>query len=310
MYKLILVVTFIFVFLNLISQSEFAPEEAVWYYSVPEGMHPPNVGYLKISVSGETILDGKTARILNKTHFCATGDTINWGSEYIYQEADTVFYWEKNNFHVLYIFSQIPDNSWLVRSSDFFYCDYDSTGIIKTDSVGNIIINSNTLQYFYSSPDDTSKWEFKGITIEKIGNLEYLLPKPVDCGITDILEEVPGPLRCYYDNELGLYKAQSIPCDTIISFALRIKNSYSIRSKYIHIYPNPAHSQIFIESEKKQTLIDRIVLYDLYGNIKISRKVNSSKSEISIYNINPGFYFIHIIFPDNSKSIYKLIKRQ
>lgn len=308
MNKYSFIVLFIYIFSNIFSQSEFAPYGAEWYYSVPEGMHPPDVGYLKISVAGDTILNGKNAKILTKTHFCADGDNIDWGNEYIYQSGDTIFYWKSDGYYILYIFSQVLGNSWLIKSEDFFYCGSDSTGIIKVDSVGTIIINNDTLAYFYSTPDDTSKWEYKGMTIEKIGNLEYLLPKPVYCGIVDILGGVAGPLRCYYDNELGLYKAENISCDTIISYPLGIRDFDNIQSESIQIYPNPSHSEIYVILKNNQISIDRLVVYDLFGNIVFSTKVNSDISKVDISNINPGFYFIQIIFSNNSNSIYKLIK--
>ena len=73
----------------------------------------------------------------------------------------------------------------------------------------------------------------------------------------------------------------------------------------ILIYPNPSKTKININS--KFLLINSIQIYDNFGRIILSNKINSNRTEIDISNLLLGNYWIRINFNFGSKN-FKIIK--
>ncbi|MEC7877761.1 MAG: T9SS type A sorting domain-containing protein, partial [Bacteroidota bacterium] len=73
----------------------------------------------------------------------------------------------------------------------------------------------------------------------------------------------------------------------------------------ILIYPNPSKTKININS--KFLLINSIQIYDNFGRIILSNKINSNITEIDISNLLLGNYWIRINFNFGSKN-FKIIK--
>jgi hypothetical protein len=55
-------------------------------------------------------------------------------------------------------------------------------------------------------------------------------------------------------------------------------------------YPNPAHSELFVENPGNKTA--SMMLTDIYGKTLLEKKIKSGKSSITIQNYKPGIYFI------------------
>jgi len=73
----------------------------------------------------------------------------------------------------------------------------------------------------------------------------------------------------------------------------------------VHIFPNPAQSTVFIESN---TILNRITIIDLTGKIIESKKVTSSNSFFDLNELSIGVYTIELIDTKNVKRNYKVVK--
>jgi len=69
----------------------------------------------------------------------------------------------------LYDFSAQPGDSWIVPESyNIGFCD--SVGVVNVVSVGDTIINSESLRYIVVEPEYQTHWVMFGKIIEKIGH--------------------------------------------------------------------------------------------------------------------------------------------
>ncbi len=104
------------------------------------------------------------------------------------------------------------------------------------------------------------------------------------------------PVHLY--GEPGVYtvklKAEKCDNDNIIEKTIDLSglNTVELDEYNIHIYPNPAESQLYINTKEEIITID---IFRINGN-----KVNASKTsknQLDIQNLSPGIYFLKIETP-------------
>lgn len=94
--------------------SEFAPIGATWYYETIETMKD-DYGYVKLTVEKDTLVEGLPARKISVTH--TFGSTEKWDDLFVYQNGDSVFYYLKNRFRLVFNFGwEVGDTVTLYRS--------------------------------------------------------------------------------------------------------------------------------------------------------------------------------------------------
>ncbi len=79
--------------------------------------------------------------------------------------------------------------------------------------------------------------------------------------------------------------------------------SNTLNKKEISIFPNPAHSEVFIRTDED---INSIEIYNIFGEIVLSRK-NNTYNLINISSLHKGLYFIKINTIENCE-LLKLLK--
>jgi hypothetical protein len=84
-----------------------------------------------------------------------------------------------------------------------------------------------------------------------------------------------------------------------------IPESYGLRE--LKLYPNPAHSIVYIESEKK---IHQIEICDLRGALLIKHLVNNTQASIDLSNYPNGFYIIRVDRDGQNIENLRLIKEE
>lgn len=295
-------------FLAGFSQVEWAPVGAEWYYSRPEGLMPPNEGYILYKVVKDTIIQEKIVKLISKTYYHASGqDVSNLGNEYTYEEDSVIYYWKNGHFYTLYDFTAESGDKWTIYGNDNVgdFCGYDSLGVVVVDSVSTVTINNQELKALYTSSDNSSNWGFQDVILERIGCFSYFLPQALDCAV-DIPHE-NGRLRCYEDDKLGQYKSSyweisNQECDVLKYYTLSDDKKFS----KIQIFPNPAkdYLNIHFSGTRHENSFIQIDIFDMNG-----KKLNTYQSPTKIFvgDLPSGFYYAKI-FESNQVNYFKFLK--
>lgn len=284
------------------SAQVWAPAGATWYYDWIEWATD---GYAKIHYTTDSVVGGKLCKVLEIENHTYDWTTHTYhdgvlGYEYTYLENNIVYYYRFGHFYTLYDFSSAPGTTWSVAGwEQGFPCD--STGTVVLDSTGVTTINSFPLKYLKVSPGQNSGWEFMDKIIERIGCLGYMFPGP-NCVI-----DIPGPgqLRCYSDNEFGLYQRPVFPpaCDYIIGMDDRPRGFNEV-----NIYPVPASTAITVEVAGQFTGRLGIEISDITG-IKIkSLDSEDAKTVIVTEDLPDGIYLLTITSRNGCKWNTKFVK--
>jgi hypothetical protein len=59
----------------------------------------------------------------------------------------------------------------------------------------------------------------------------------------------------------------------------------------VTVYPNPVSSNLYLKNVNSSD----IIIYDILGNVKLSKKANSEIEKIDVSDFVPGIYLIKII---------------
>ena len=275
---------------TICSQAQvWAPAGATWHYDWVEFATD---GYAKIVYVKDSIVDGKLCKVLQAERHTYSWTTHTYtnsilGYEYTYLENNVVYYCRYGTFFKLYDFSAQAGNSWVVAGWEQGN-PCDSLGSILVDSTGMATINSFSLKYLKTSPGQNSEWGFDDKVVERLGSFSYMFPSPL-CAV-----DIPGPgqLRCYYDNEFGLYQRSGNPptCDYITG----VENKDPLLNQ-IRIYPNPVLTEVTIEMNKTSTKDYLIEISDIMGRIVKRFNINKEISTIDFRDLKDGLYFLKIV---------------
>lgn len=299
---LILILTSVFFASNLFAQ-EWASDGAEWFYDYGAF---EEVGYIKISYMGDTMINEHECKILAKTRFTYNYitnlyDTVFLGNEFTWSDGDKVYIYRHEQFYTLYDFSAQPGEWWVVPET--FNTDFcDTIGKIYVDSISNIEINNTELRVLYCSEYENSHWSIGPKIIEKIGSVDsYMFPEVnINCGIADLSEG--GALRCYSDNDFGLYSTGiASDCDYIVSV-----NKNEITDNFFEVTPNPADNYITFKS--MFITPNKIEIFDIFGRSQKKINITSANEIIDISSLTNGVYLILLEYEKKIFS-YKFIKK-
>jgi hypothetical protein len=278
---------------------EFAPLGAVWHYQYSPGSCLCD-GYVRIESVGDTIIENKNCKVLNKTLYTYdflldANDTISYGREFIYYENDTVFNYRNSNFYVLYDFTAQPNDTWLVAGTDI--CD-SAQGLVIVDSIGQAVINGLTLKWKDLSSFNNSAWRLGDRIFEKIGSLGYMFPEPVCIADADY----GGALACYAEPGWEYHTEVSDSCNQVTIAGIDVEEELMRFS----VFPNPASDYLRIKSRTGE--IFSVLLFNNIG-LKIAEYKNAQNDLlIDISNLQGGLHSILLISNKHNNS-FKIIKQ-
>lgn len=300
MRRFLLLIQFIS-FISFLKAQNWAASGAVWHYSYSNFTFD---GYIKIEKLGDTIINGYSCDILQKTrigynYISSSNETTSLGREYTRLSNDTVYNFRNSQFYILYRFNAIPGDSWLIAGNNI---NCSTTDLITVDSIGTIVINSITLRYIWTSASSANGWKFTDKVVEKIGGVGYMFPEPY-C-LVDINEG--GPFRCYNDSVLWSYQTGIVPyCD----FTNQITEQ-PLTNRIGFVYPNPfsKSTTIFLPNQKKDSKLV-LKIFNAFGSEVAEYSNFRNEQLVEGEFLNEGIY-LWIIYNTNNEVISsgKIIK--
>lgn len=279
-----------FTMAKVMSQNEWAPLGAKWYYTMTYASNS-DIDYNYFESIKDTTINNITCKKIYRLH-----ETCDDRSkyEYMYENNNKVFFYDEfaNEFNLLYDFNKLPNEIWHIKVNHGGYLD---SLLVHVDSVSSIIINGNSLKVLYTTIGNTSEWVgFSGKITEKLGHEKNMFP--FVRGICDLNFNLG--LRCYEDSVLGLFQTGNAPfCD----FSNVDINEYTSFEKN-HIFPNPASDELYFNNINNAEIF--ITIYNIYGSVVQTTKTNNNK--INISNLKNDIYFIYF---KNSKNQFKVVNK-
>lgn len=202
-----------------------------------------------------------------------------------------VYIYEKGKYvsKGLYNFVNQPEDfSWPIPVVTQVFKIYARFSMSDT---GTIIINSNKLfKCKYNAIDPCFSWG--DMVIKNIGSTEYFFPLD-NC----TLYPIGGPLICYKDSKIGLFKT-GIDCPCFIE-----NQEFDL----VNIYPNPVKDHLIILSKNRDEMFSYSIASSNGQTIISKKNINSDFENVNLNYLSPGIYFLK--YEQGNKIKYlKLIK--
>lgn len=284
-------------------QQQWVPNGAQWHYGFDRANPALNYGYIRISQIGDTVILGKSCKILDQwevNYHWYPSPGISEGSigqVYTYSDNDKVYTYRNGKFYTLYDFSAQPGDTWTVCWYGNILSD---TGRVIVNSTGLAYINGDTLRMFSVSrtPESCVGW-YNATIVERIGCIsnEYLFPDYNNECVQDV--QIGGYFRCYSDDNFPLYSVTG--SDTICEYIWTGLNDKEADENKIIITPNPADNflNINIKSENSKNVL--LSLFSCDGKCVILKKAShDTPCVLDVSVLSPGFYILNITFQDGS----------
>ena len=288
-----------------LSQKEFAPIGAEWYYDKNISYNPPIMGYTKLTCIKDTVIENKKVKVIEVLDVINDTTQSIGGYEYIYQSGDTIRYWKNNQFNMLYNFAMQNGDSILLYSEMLNQCtENDPYGWNKVDSTFTKEFNGIELKSYTSIPINNSVWGFLEYTSEIFGNTYFLIPQNTSCVNDGIWY---GPLRCYSDPINGVIITHpTLKCDSTTTYPVSV--SLLKNSNLFSIYPNPVECNLYLNYSSNfiAGVEFGILIVNTMGSV-----VKTCKTDTNFINVSDlpiGSYFL--ILTQNKKPTFyeKFIK--
>lgn len=267
---------------------------STWHYRNIESFAGPGEGYLKITTIGDTLIQGRSCRILEKLEYRSNGMVEHEGFQYLSVEGDTVWRFAADNqFYMLYNFSANVGDSWTSRTfDDTFGEDVEYT--ISVDSLATINVNGFNLRMLYCSTDNPSLSWNTGEVVEVLGGLAYMFP--FNYAFLDF--DVRLGLRCYGDSLFGDYNSGiSSECDGLVTNVVEY-----VMDGPVSFYPNPSSGEVTFEVTKESDLLN---IYSIDGKPIETLLFAGSKRVVHTFN-KKGIYLVELVSGE-ARSTRKLV---
>ncbi len=274
-------------FMNSQNSYKLVKDDAVYREGVGYLINPPHqFGYEKkqFLMKGDTVMLGNTYKKLYETNYDSIISTKTYIGA-IRQDSDSKVYFVK-------------ENSFYFHS--MFHPDFtDSTEVMLYDfniGIGDTVMVSNYMDSIKVVVDEDSvlingeyrkRWQMRDKSsfpnyhwIEGIGSTKGLFSPALE------EDENKFSLNCYEDLHVFWNNPEiSSNCYTVGSVEAK-------RAVAVEIFPNPAISHITVKCEANS--VAAMDIYNLAGQLILSKELDNNVSSISVSGWNPGLYFIRI----------------
>ena len=285
---------------------EFAPIGAEWHYDQPWAGRP-YLGYYRLEVTGDTIIDKRTAQIVKAYHVDITGETHSPASNlFVSSFDDRVWFYFGQGYNLLYDFQGVGQEivSYSLPLSGHMYHtlewgDHQLVALAyENNQMSDTLIDGITLKRLKPAEvlgQDGLCIQFGDTIIQKVGNLERgLLPHPCPT----LRGGHYGRLRCYSDDEI-VYQRVNTTCDSIEQTTMSDdKTDFEIQ-----IYPNPGRDILKIKAPHKGTLY----IFGPLGKLLLTKENLATENEINVHDFLPGVYSLMFIGENRITKLSKFI---
>ncbi len=268
---------------NSYSQT-WCPPGATWYYT--NALFDLE-GYTKLTYSKDTVINKITCKKITcslRGRPLLDPKEIYSSPFFTYSENGIAYLYNnkygKHEFEILFDMNAQIGDKW--RRPQVDTACADSLYFIEVLNTGTKMINGFNLKWLHVKLDQSPY--FDTIT-ERLGyrydNFDY-------SHCHNVSVDFPGgPLRCYSDNDFGLYTTKKNSSCDFITAVSELKLGDALK-----VYPNPANDKLTINTginHKQTTTFD---LYDLTGKLIRSNtlKEGANGLEISTATFSEGIY--------------------
>jgi|GEM_PF-2933460 len=289
------------------------PNSANWKFNKQEQLSFPAHGYINYKVANDTILNGISTKTILVDTLNYNGNSSLEDSIYVYESNSNVYYWNGNQFKLMYNFN-LGVGDTLAVEVEQLKCD--SVSPIVIDSISHLSVNSDSIKVqhvsytLYATSELGFNQTIQEKLIEKVGNESSFIFAP-SCIIKD--ELVYTGLRCYNDDSISYKNGwwenrfPAVKCDSLIYDTTT--GLQKIKKESISIYPNPTNDYITIsELDNNNLKSTYIEIYNLAGK-KVEELNLKSKEIINMKSFQGGIYFLRVYQDKNTFDVIKLIKR-
>ena len=279
--------------------SRFA-EDAQWYYEIEDDGMGSGIGCIRMSVAGDTLLEGRKCQRLKIEARDGTYETLY---EYVYPCGEKLYYYNltAKDFFLLLDFSvQVGDTVWVhteafvpnpgfdpyqrwkLYDTDYFpFMAYTITAVDTVDMGGKILKRQS------AQPITNSEWMFPG------WHQEYII-------------EGIGSLGGFFGEVWGLYpewgkcrlRCFSADGKTLLSDGNcgTTANETGKKDFGLHVYPNPATETITLTAMGCN--LQKVEILDVNGRVLYSTTVNSTETfDYNVSQMPSGFYLARVKTP-------------
>ncbi|MGB4968680.1 MAG: T9SS type A sorting domain-containing protein [Saprospiraceae bacterium] len=288
---------FFFLLPTLTFTQAWAPIGAKWTYT--QGTINPNyTTFTTFESVADTAINGQNCKSLTKIeHYGSVwSDTSQF---YTYLDSNRVYFLNVTDKCLIYDFNAQQNDTFILN------CFHGANGqpvVVKVLSVDTIKINGHQRKRFDYLVSDLLIG-FSGFVIEGIGNTNGMFPV--------VHHTLDGPLRCYDDNILGIYKNQYYyrnrdsawhqDCNLIITGV----DDQTV-SQNLKVFPNPFYNHLTFQfANNIQTTI---TLYDLMGK-NVFHQIFTNYTTINTEPLSDSFYFYEVRNNNGTRKTGKIIKQ-
>ncbi len=288
-----------------IKSQEWAPVGAKWYYDITHAWSG-NIEYRMLSCDSTVLFKGVMCQRIRNNH-CACNNYFCENKIYMYEVDSKVFFYnpDVDTFQLLYNFNSAIGESWVIS-----YGVLD-TVVVRVDSIGSVLINGHSLRKLYVTyrynfsgwwdhlGDHDGSYEVKSVVIEKLGDVELLINID-DPGLSVCDMDYIHHLRCYEDEEIGLYSTGIRP-ECRYTYVWEPDNIIQ-ESADFKIFPNPVQDKLSIKSNLWEE-----ISYEIY-NIQGLMIQNGTTHIIDFSCLPNGVYFLRLMAQDCIIKTFKIVK--
>lgn len=281
---------------------DWFPDGAFWHYNHFSGSFE---GYMRIDVSGDTVVEGQAARKLlhhwkrfNHNDGLIYEDTV--GTTVVFEDSGIVWIHvpQAAAFDTLYDFNAVPGATWQMAPVPMeWWCDSNQVQVVDT---GNIVVDGVPLRWLAIESVfwNPFPYPFQDTIIERIGTLRtYLLP--YDRCLSGVDGSIGGPLRCYEDDVLSFSRG-TVACDYLAGVS-------DMQAIGLALYPNPGSTQLLI-SWDPTARVERVTVRNGFGRMVRDIVPSTSSFSIPTHAWAAGVYTIHFVLPGSAAGVVKWIK--
>ncbi len=273
------------------------PDHAEWCYTA-HCLFDPQCGYTYYYTAGDTVLEGKSAVVVNSLYANDETQFSETDTHYFREENDTVFYYSdsSNAWGMLYDFNAQPGDVWDLTETlsgiTFPYWGVVPEARIVVDSVSIEMLGGAMRRVIHTSPlyneeemEPESDWQFRGLIVEGIG------PVGVNWSQGLFGESVALPLggfspsfSCYRENEALIYGSGANPCGIVSGFDEGIVFEFAV-------FPNPTTSYIYLQLPLEFAFRASLTIFNSVGQA-VAQIENFNSLEALPMNYPPGLYVV------------------